>query len=108
MLTITENALKKVREYLAADAELAGKSLRIAVQGGGCSGFQYDISFDDVQEGDEVIKAAADVQVVVDPTSLTYLQESQVDYVETLTAAGFSITNPQVKSACGCGQSFNV
>ncbi|MBI3891615.1 MAG: iron-sulfur cluster insertion protein ErpA [Candidatus Wallbacteria bacterium] len=108
VLTLTENAIKKLREFRAADASLAGKSLRISIEGGGCSGFQYGMTFDDSHDGDQVIQAAEDVGVLLDPNSFQYLQDSKIDYIESLTGSGFSIANPNAKSSCGCGQSFNV
>ncbi len=108
MLTLTENAIKKIREFRTADAALAGKSLRIFVEGGGCSGFQYGMAFDDSKDGDQVVWATEDVSVLVDPNSSQYLADAEVDYVETLTGSGFSVANPTAKSSCGCGQSFNV
>ncbi|MBI2943852.1 MAG: iron-sulfur cluster insertion protein ErpA [Candidatus Wallbacteria bacterium] len=108
MLTLTDNAIKKVREFRAADANLAGKSLRIFVESGGCSGFQYGMAFDDTRGDDQVIQAAEDVSVLVDPNSAQYLAEANVDFVETLTGSGFSVSNPTAKSSCGCGQSFTV
>ena len=99
----------KALEYLSAqgaDVDVAG--LRVGVRGGGCSGFQYSMSFEN-QAGmmDKVFKFD-DLKVFVDATSLMYLNGCVVDYVETLEAAGFKFDNPAVKSTCGCGSSFNV
>ena len=104
---LTPAAIAKVKEIMATqDPVPAG--LRIGVVGGGCSGFQYSMSFEN-QAGmmDKVVKFD-DLKVFVDATSAMYLNGCQVDYVETLEAAGFKFENPQVKSTCGCGSSFSV
>ena len=106
-LTLTPQAVTKVHEILATQDPLPA-GLRIGVVGGGCSGFQYSMSFEN-QSGmmDKVFKFD-DLKVFVDATSLMYLNGCVVDYVETLEAAGFKFENPAVKSTCGCGSSFNV
>ena len=106
-LTLTDSATEKVREIMATQDPLPA-GLRIGVVGGGCSGFQYSMSFEN-QSGmmDKVLKFD-DLKVFVDATSAMYLNGCTVDYVETLEAAGFKFDNPQVKSTCGCGSSFSV
>jgi iron-sulfur cluster insertion protein len=106
-LTLTPQAVTKVHEIMATQDPLPA-GLRIGVVGGGCSGFQYSMSFEN-QAGmmDKVFKFD-DLKVFVDATSLMYLNGCVVDYVETLEAAGFKFDNPAVKSTCGCGSSFNV
>jgi len=106
-LTLTDTAIAKVREIMATQDPLPA-GLRIGVVGGGCSGFQYSMAFEN-QAGmmDKVFKFD-DLKVFVDATSLMYLNGCIVDYVETLEAAGFKFENPQVKSTCGCGSSFSV
>jgi iron-sulfur cluster assembly accessory protein len=106
-LTLTPQAVTKVHEIMATQDPLPA-GLRIGVVGGGCSGFQYSMSFEN-QSGmmDKVFKFD-DLKVFVDATSLMYLNGCVVDYVETLEAAGFKFDNPAVKSTCGCGSSFNV
>jgi iron-sulfur cluster assembly accessory protein len=106
-LTLTDTAITKVREIMATQDPLPA-GLRIGVVGGGCSGFQYSMAFEN-QAGmmDKVFKFV-DLKVFVDATSLMYLNGCIVDYVETLEAAGFKFENPQVKSTCGCGSSFSV
>ena len=104
---LTDSAIAKVKEIMATqDPVPAG--LRIGVVGGGCSGFQYSMSFEN-QSGmmDKVIRLD-DLKVFVDATSAMYLNGCVVDYVETLEAAGFKFENPTVKSTCGCGSSFSV
>ncbi|MGA2650141.1 MAG: iron-sulfur cluster assembly accessory protein [Terracidiphilus sp.] len=107
-LHLTPQAIAKVREIMATQDPLPA-GLRIGVVGGGCSGFQYSMSFEN-QSGmmDKVFKFDDDLKVFVDATSLMYLNGCIVDYVETLEAAGFKFENPQVKSTCGCGSSFSV
>jgi iron-sulfur cluster assembly accessory protein len=106
-ITLTPQAIVKVREIMATQDPLPA-GLRIGVVGGGCSGFQYSMSFEN-QAGmmDKVFKFE-DLKVFVDATSVMYLNGCIVDYVETLEAAGFKFDNPQVKSTCGCGSSFSV
>src|SRR5216117_2210105 len=82
--------------------------LRVAIQGGGCSGFQYGLGFDRVAaEGDHEFEMHG-VQVVVDPFSAPYLQGAEIDYVDSIQASGFAINNPNATSSCGCGHSFQV
>jgi iron-sulfur cluster assembly protein len=107
MITITERAADKVREFMAAEDDGA-EVLRIAVQGGGCSGFQYALGFDEgPQEGDEIIEMNG-VRIVVDPFSLPYLRGADVDFTDGLTGTGFKIDNPNVVAGCGCGSSFQM
>jgi len=106
-LTLTERAADKVRALMAQEPAGEAEVLRIAVQGGGCSGFEYALGFDTgAQEGDHEMDALG-VPVVVDPLSAPYLQGTQIDFVEGLQG-GFAINNPNVTSACGCGHSFQV
>jgi iron-sulfur cluster assembly accessory protein len=104
---LTDAAVAKVKEIMATQDPIPA-GLRIGVVGGGCSGFQYSMSFEN-QAGmmDKVVKLG-DLKVFVDATSAMYLNGCTVDYVETLEAAGFKFENPQVKSTCGCGSSFSV
>ena len=104
---LTPSAIAKVKEIMATQDPLPA-GLRIGVVGGGCSGFQYSMSFEN-QAGmmDKVVKFE-DLKVFVDATSAMYLNGCTVDYVETLEAAGFKFENPQVKSTCGCGSSFST
>lgn len=107
MITITERAAAKVKEI--ADSEnLQGQSLRLRVIGGGCSGFTYDLYFEDaVGELDELFESQG-VKLTVDPLSYQYLENTEIDYVEELHAAGFKFNNPNSKGSCGCGSSFSV
>jgi iron-sulfur cluster assembly accessory protein len=106
-VTLTPTAVAKVKEIMAQqDPVPAG--LRIGVVGGGCSGFSYSMSFENAAGMMDKVLTFDDLKVFVDATSLMYLQGAVVDYVETLEAAGFKFENPNVKSTCGCGSSFNV
>ncbi|MGI8606213.1 MAG: iron-sulfur cluster insertion protein ErpA [Gaiellaceae bacterium] len=108
MVTITESAASKIRELMAEDAEEEVSVLRIAIEGGGCSGFQYALGFDrGPQDGDNEIEMNG-VTVVIDPFSAPYLTGSEIDYVDALMGAGFAINNPNVQAACGCGSSFQA
>src|SRR5438105_14958770 len=106
-VNLTENASSKVREIMAQqDPVPAG--LRIGVVGGGCSGFSYNMSFENAPGMMDKIFNFDGLKVFVDATSAMYLNGCVVDYVETREAAGFKFVNPNVKSTCGCGSSFNV
>jgi iron-sulfur cluster assembly accessory protein len=108
MINMTNAAVTKVRGLLAQDQESpAGGGLRIYVQGGGCSGFQYGMSLDRANEDDAVFDLEG-VKVIVDPMSLRYLDGAEVDYKEDLMGGGFAIKNPNAVSTCGCGHSFNA
>ena len=106
MLTVQPNAIKKVKELLAEETD--GTKLRIFVQGGGCSGFQYGFTFDESQNEDDFSIDLDGVQLLVDSLSSQYLQGAEVDYIETLAGSNFSIKNPQATTTCGCGSSFAV
>ena len=106
-VVLTPAAVTKVKEIMATqDPVPAG--LRIGVVGGGCSGFQYSMSFENAAGMMDKVVKLEDLKVFVDATSAMYLNGCTVDYVETLEAAGFKFENPQVKSTCGCGSSFSV
>ena len=106
-VTLTPNAIVKVREIMATQDPIPA-GLRIGVVGGGCSGFQYSMSFENQSGMMDKVYKFEDLKVFVDATSAMYLSNCVVDYVETLEAAGFKFENPQVKSTCGCGSSFSV
>ena len=107
LLSLTEAAIAKVKYFAGTMPDSEGKPLRIFVQGGGCSGFQYGFTFDEKKEGDAVIQTGG-IEVVVDPQSAPYLKDATVDYVEDFRGAGFSVTNPQATGGCGCGKSFSA
>jgi iron-sulfur cluster assembly protein len=109
MLTISDKGAEKVHEFLAssqqADVSLAG--LRVGVRGGGCSGFQYQLAFDEQRDQDAVFESHG-LKLLVDRESLPYVSGSTIDYEESLQGAGFKVNNPNVVAACGCGSSFRV
>jgi iron-sulfur cluster assembly protein len=108
MVTITDRGAEKVREFLAAqEADVGVAGLRVGVRGGGCSGFQYQLAFDEQHEGDAVFETQG-LRLLVDSESLPYVRGSIIDYQETLQGAGFKVDNPNVVAACGCGSSFRV
>lgn len=104
---LTDAAIGKVREIMATQDPIPA-GLRIGVVGGGCSGFQYSMSFENQSGMMDKVLRFDDLKVFVDATSAMYLNGCVVDYVETLEAAGFKFENPTVKSTCGCGSSFSV
>ena len=106
-LVLTGTAIAKVREIMATQDPLPA-GLRIGVVGGGCSGFQYSMAFENQAGMMDKVFSFDDLKVFVDSTSLMYLDGCTVDYVETLEAAGFKFDNPHVRSTCGCGSSFSV
>jgi iron-sulfur cluster assembly protein len=108
MISITDKGAEKVREFLDAqqgDVTLAG--LRVGVRGGGCSGFQYQLAFDEQRESDLVFEDHG-LKLLVDNESLQFVSGSVIDYQESLQGAGFKVENPNVVAACGCGSSFRV
>jgi iron-sulfur cluster assembly accessory protein len=107
MINVTSTAATKISELLA-DEQKDGSGLRVFVQGGGCSGFQYGLMIDENSgDGDQVYESNG-VRLYVDPISVRYLVGAEVDFVDTVTGGGFTIKNPQAVSTCGCGQSFSV
>ena len=104
-VTITDTAAEKIRDLVAANEN--EQVLRIAVKGGGCSGFQYALALDSAKEDDNVFEHNG-VAVAVDKVSMQFVFGSQVDYVDGLQGAGFTVNNPNVVAACGCGSSFQV
>ena len=108
LVSLTERAADKVKQLMAEEPAGEAEVLRVAIQGGGCSGFQYGLGFDrGPQEGDHELEAHG-VQIVVDPFSAPFLKGAEVDYVDSIQAAGFAINNPNAVSSCGCGHSFQV
>ncbi len=106
-LAFTAAAAAKVRELIAEEGNAALK-LRVYIQGGGCSGFQYGFEFDEGQNEDDFAIMTDGVTLLVDPLSLQYLADAEVDYSESLQGAQFVIRNPNAKTTCGCGSSFTV
>ncbi len=107
-ITFSEVGAVKVKDFLEQQqADLSVAGLRVGVKGGGCSGFQYQLAFDE-QRDDDVVFEDHGVRILVDSPSLPYVDGSQIDYVEAMTGAGFQVVNPNVVAACGCGSSFRV
>jgi iron-sulfur cluster insertion protein len=106
-ITVTESAAKRIA-FLREQEQVGDARLRIAVSGGGCSGFQYGLSFDDQTNPDDRVFERDGVGVVIDDVSLDLLNGSEVDFVEDLIGASFQIRNPNAASSCGCGNSFSI
>ncbi len=106
MITLTDNAVTKVGELIAAENE-PSLALRVAVRPGGCSGFSYDMYFDSETDDNDLESSYGDVRVVVDPSSAQLLDGATLDYKDSIQDAGFSITNPNAQRTCGCGSSFS-
>jgi iron-sulfur cluster assembly protein len=107
-VALTETGAEKVREFLTAQGlDRATAGLRVGVRGGGCSGFQYQLAFDEQREGDAIFEHSG-LRLLVDNQSLPYVDGSTIDYVDSLQGAGFQVNNPNVVAACGCGSSFRV
>lgn len=107
VLSLTESAAVQVKHLLTDQPENAGKTLRIYVESGGCSGMQYGMVFDEPRPDDRSTEFFG-VNVLVDPFSADYLRGTVVDYVDALTGGGFKIFNPKAKQSCGCGKSFEA
>jgi iron-sulfur cluster assembly accessory protein len=107
MVQLTEVAAGKVKEIMAQQNP-APTALRVAVVGGGCSGFSYHMAFDNQENPSDNVYEFEGVKLLVDQMSEMYLDGVQIDYIETLEGAGFKFNNPNVKSTCGCGSSFQV
>jgi iron-sulfur cluster assembly accessory protein len=106
-IALTDKAADKIKELLGGQEDGADQVLRVAVRGGGCSGFQYALAFDKQRDDDNVFENKG-VAVVVDKVSMQFVFGSEVDYVDGLQGAGFAVNNPNVVAACGCGSSFQV
>jgi iron-sulfur cluster assembly protein len=107
MVTLTDKAASKVKELMNGQDEGTQPGLRVAVRGGGCSGFQYALAFDEQREGDQVFEHQ-EIRLLIDTQSLPFVDGSEVDFVDGLQGAGFAVNNPNVVAACGCGQSFRT
>jgi iron-sulfur cluster assembly accessory protein len=107
VISLTDQAVKKVRELLAQEDDAESLFLRVAVAPGGCSGYSYDMFFDSEQAADDIEATFEDVKVVVDPASAELIKGSVLDYTDGLSGAGFHISNPNATRTCGCGSSFS-
>ncbi len=106
LVSITPTAADKVRELMAEDSE--SSVLRVAIQGGGCSGFQYGLGFDAGPVADDATIEQHGVTIVIDPYSVPYLKGATIDFLTGLEESGFKIDNPNAQASCGCGHSFTV
>jgi iron-sulfur cluster assembly accessory protein len=105
-VTVTERAARRIAEIAAA--EPANTMLRVAVEGGGCSGFQYKFDLVGAAEPGDLILERSGAKVLIDPVSLEYMAGSEIDFVDDLLGAAFKINNPNAVSSCGCGTSFSL
>lgn len=107
MINVTQVAASKISELLAEE-QTVQSGLRVFVQGGGCSGFQYGMMIEENPGDSDLVFESNGVKLYVDPISLSYLKAAEVDFIESVTGGGFTIKNPNAKSTCGCGSSFSV
>ena len=107
MITVTESAKNKISDLLAGEGN-PNLFLRTFVQGGGCSGFSYGFTFDEIQNEDDFEMPLGQSKILIDAMSMQYLQGASIDYKEDLQGSEFKITNPNAQSTCGCGSSFSV
>jgi iron-sulfur cluster assembly accessory protein len=103
-VTVSESAARRIGEILKA--EPAGTMLRVSVEGGGCSGFQYKFDMERAKAADDLVIDRAGAVVLIDPVSVGFMAGSEIDFVEDLIGASFKVKNPQAKASCGCGTSF--
>jgi iron-sulfur cluster assembly protein len=109
MLTLTDKAVEKVKEAIASQSDPSScGGIRVSVVGGGCSGFQYALKLEEQADKDDQVIQIDGFKVFVDEQSFSVLEGTEIDYVETLQGSGFKFSNPNVKSTCGCGDSFQV
>jgi iron-sulfur cluster insertion protein len=106
-LLFTDNAANKVKQLIEEEGN-ADLKLRVFVSGGGCSGFQYGFTFDEVANEDDTVMSKNGVQLLIDPMSFQYLVGAEIDYTEGLEGSQFVIKNPNATTTCGCGSSFSV
>jgi len=107
MLKLTDNAVEKVKSLMARENKV-GFGLRVAVQGGGCSGFRYGLTYEKDQKDNDQVLEFDGLKVFVDAMSLMHLDDVTIDYVDGLSGAGFKIDNPRATGTCGCGSSFSM
>ena len=107
MLQVTDRAVDKVKQLMLRENK-DGYGLRVAVQGGGCSGFQYGLTYEKEQRDNDHVLEFNGLKVYVDAMSSAYLEQVRIDYVDSLAGSGFKIENPQSTGSCGCGSSFSM
>ena len=105
-VTISDSAVRRIGEILKSEAE--GAMLRVSVEGGGCSGFQYKFDIERAKAEDDLVLARDGAVVLIDPVSVNYMAGSQIDFVDDLIGQSFKINNPQATASCGCGTSFTI
>ena len=105
-VTMTERAARQIGKIL--QAEPAGSMLRVSVEGGGCSGFQYKFGFEQAKAADDLVLAQNGATVLIDPVSVKYMAGAEIDYVDDLIGASFKVNNPVATASCGCGTSFSI
>jgi iron-sulfur cluster assembly accessory protein len=105
-VTVTERAARRIGEILKGEPE--GAMLRVSVEGGGCSGFQYKFDFDRTKSTDDLVVTRDGVVVLIDPISVQYMAGAEIDFVDDLIGASFKVKNPVATASCGCGTSFSV
>jgi iron-sulfur cluster assembly accessory protein len=105
-VTVSERATRRIGEILREEG--AGAMLRVSVEGGGCSGFQYKFDIDRAKADDDVVIARDGATVLIDPVSLNYMAGAEIDFVDDLIGAAFKVNNPKATASCGCGTSFTV
>jgi iron-sulfur cluster assembly accessory protein len=103
-ITVSERAARRIGEIL--QSEPAGTMLRVSVEGGGCSGFQYKFDMEHAKAADDLVISRDNAVVLIDPVSVNYMAGSEIDFVDDLIGASFKVKNPQAKASCGCGTSF--
>jgi iron-sulfur cluster assembly accessory protein len=103
-ITVSERAARRIGEILKG--EPSGTMLRISVEGGGCSGFQYKFDMEHSKAGDDLVISRDGAVVLIDPVSVNYMAGSEIDFIDDLIGASFKVNNPQAKASCGCGTSF--
>lgn len=107
MVNVSDSAAGKIKELLAEEQK-TDSGLRVFVQGGGCSGFQYGLMIEDAPSATDQSIEANGVKLFIDPISARYLEGAEVDFIDSVTGGGFTIRNPNVRTTCGCGSSFNA
>ena len=105
-VTVTERAAARIGQILSTEPK--GAMLRVSVEGGGCSGFQYKFDVEHARADDDLVLSRGVATVLIDPISVQYLAGSEIDFVENLIGAAFKVNNPQAKTSCGCGTSFSL
>ena len=105
-VTLSDSAVKRIGEILKTEPD--GAMLRVSVEGGGCSGFQYKFDIERAKADDDLVLARDSAVVLIDPVSVNYMAGSQIDFVDDLIGQSFKINNPQATASCGCGTSFSI